>query len=234
MTRHFLPKAMALGVLLSLSPLPAWAETAPKSTTEAAEAVRAPVYVALDTAEGRILLELDRQNAPLTSDNFLRYVDQKRLDDTSFYRALSMAPDGVGLIQGGVRGDPERLLDPVAHEPTTKTGLSHVDGSISMARGAPGSAAGDFFIIVGDRMTGLNASPDRSGDNAGYAVFGRVVSGMDIVRNILSAPISQTEGEGTMKGQILAKPVTIRTAARAAPPPRDTTPPTDEKDSAAD
>jgi peptidyl-prolyl cis-trans isomerase A (cyclophilin A) len=120
---------------------------------------------------------------------------------------------GYGLVQGGVRFDPKRLLPPVAHEPTTKTGLSHVDGAISLARNAPGSATADFFITVGN-MPALDAQPAQPGDNLGYAVFGRVVEGMDVVRAILDAPTSPTEGEGAMRGQMIAAPIVIRIARR--------------------
>ncbi|HEY0446779.1 MAG TPA: peptidylprolyl isomerase, partial [Allosphingosinicella sp.] len=97
---------------------------------------------------------------------------------------------------------------------TSRTGLSHVDGAISMARHEPGSATADFFITVG-AMPAMDADPGQPGDNLGFAVFGRVVEGMDVVRRILDAPTSPTEGEGVMKGQMLASPVRILTARRA-------------------
>lgn len=171
------------------------------------------VRVTLVTGEGPILLELEKERAPITTANFLRYVDEKRLDGTNFYRALKLRGAELGLIQGGVGQDGKRLLPPVAHEPTTKTGLAHGDGTISMARGAPGSAAGDFFITIGP-LTSLDANPEAAGDNLGFAVFGRVVDGMETVRRILNAPISATAGEGVMKGQMLAKPIQIQTARR--------------------
>jgi peptidyl-prolyl cis-trans isomerase A (cyclophilin A) len=170
------------------------------------------VRVTLQTSEGPIVLALEAGRAPLTTANFLRYVDGKRLDGTSFYRATKVGA-GYGLIQGGVRNDPKRLLPPIAHEPTSRTGLSHVDGAISMARLAPGSATADFFITVG-ALTTMDANPALPGDNAGFAVFGRVVEGMDTVRRILDAPTSPTDGEGVMKGQMLAAPVVITAARR--------------------
>ena len=106
------------------------------------------------------------------------------------------------------------MLPPIAHEPTSKTGLSHVDGAISMARYAPGTADADFFITIGD-LESMDADPAQPGDNQGFAVFGRVVEGMGVVRRILAAPTSPTEGEGVMKGQMLASPVRIISAARA-------------------
>jgi peptidyl-prolyl cis-trans isomerase A (cyclophilin A) len=168
--------------------------------------------VTLETSEGPIVIELEKERAPVTTANFLRYIDGKRLDGINFYRAMKVAP-GTGLIQGGVR-EGSRLFPPIAHEPTTQTGLIHVDGAISMARHAPGSATADFFIIVGG-MASLDANPQQPGDNLGFAVFGRVVDGMDVVRRILDAPTSPTEGEGVMRGQMLAKPVRIVSARRA-------------------
>jgi peptidyl-prolyl cis-trans isomerase A (cyclophilin A) len=169
------------------------------------------VRVVLQTSEGAITLELEKERAPATSANFLRYVDGKRLDGINFYRAMKVGP-GLGLIQGGVR-EAGRLFPPIAHEPTTQTGLSHTDGAISMARHAPGSATADFFIIVGGMPT-LDANPQQPGDNLGFAVFGRVAEGMDVVRKILEMPTSPTEGEGVMRGQMLANPVRVVSARR--------------------
>ncbi len=171
------------------------------------------VRVKLVTADGTITIDLDRAHAPLTTANFLKYVDQHRFDGTSFYRAdVVDKASGLGLIQGGVKGDPKRILPPVAHEPTTKTGLAHVEGTISMGRLAPGTARGDFFITTGP-LSSLDAHPQETGDNAGFAAFGHVVAGMDVVHHILDAPIGPG-GEGAMRGQMLAKPVRIVTVRR--------------------
>lgn len=172
--------------------------------------------VSLVTTAGTITIALEVERAPVTAANFLRYVDQKRLDGTSFYRAFTYPSDpGTGLIQGGTRNDPKRTLKPIAHEPTSRTGLVHDNGAISMARGAPGSADGDFFIILGE-MPGLDADPKASGDNQGYAVFGHVVEGMDVVRAIAAMPRDPNAGEGAMKGQMLQPPVKILSARRVA------------------
>jgi peptidyl-prolyl cis-trans isomerase A (cyclophilin A) len=176
-------------------------------------AAHATVRVTLATSEGPIVLALEKERAPVTTANFLRYVDQKRLDGTSFYRAAKVQP-GYGLVQGGVKFDPKKVLPPVPHEPTTKTGLTHDDGAISMARAAPGTATADFFIAIG-AMPSMDAHPEQPGDNQGFAVFGHVVEGMEIVRRILDAPTSPTEGIGAMKGQMLAAPVKVLTARRA-------------------
>lgn len=194
---------------------PAAPVEAPPSPPPAPEKVYETVRVAITTSEGPIVLALEKERAPITTANFLRYVDQKRLDGTAFYRAMKLSDDGsYGLIQGGTQGNPKKVLPKIAHEPTTKTGLSHTDGAISMARGAPGSADGDFFITIG-ALDSLNADPSKLGDNLGFAVFGRVVEGMDTVRKIMNAPTSPTLGVGVMKGQMIANPVRILTARRA-------------------
>ena len=120
------------------------------------------------------------------------------------------------MIQGGTQNDPKRILKPVPHEPTSKTGLTHDDGAISLARGALNSGTADFFIIIGE-MKGLDAQPDQPGDNQGFAVFGHVTEGMELVRKIAVAPRSATKGVGAMKGQMLEPVVKILTARRVAP-----------------
>jgi len=179
-----------------------------------AQAPASPVRVKLETAQGAIVLELYPDKAPITAGNFLRYVDGKRFDGAIFYRASKVpnAPE-FGLIQGGVQNDPAKVLKPIAHEPTTKTGLSHTDGVISMGRTNPGTATSDFFIVLGD-MTYMDADPKQPGDNLGFAAFGKVVEGMDVARKILAEPTSQTAGVGVMKGEMLAKPVKIISARR--------------------
>ncbi|MEP6968583.1 MAG: peptidylprolyl isomerase, partial [Pseudomonadota bacterium] len=173
------------------------------------------VRVALTTGAGVITLELAADQAPITAANFLRYVDQKRFDGASFYRAMKNAgAPRTGLVQGGLQNNPAKTLPPVAHESTAKTGLSHKDGSISMARYAPGTAASEFFICVGDQPY-LDADPAAPGDNQGFAAFGRVVGGLDVARAILAAPVSATAGEGAMKGQMLEPTVAIVSARRA-------------------
>lgn len=177
--------------------------------------------VVLTTELGVIELALDGAHAPISTANFLHYVDTRRFDGISFYRAMHLAwgDQPNGLLQGGLR-DPRRLFPPIAHEPTSQTGLSHVAGAISMARNAPGTATADFSIMLSD-LTSLDAnpsSPDPDGQ-AGYAVFGKVTAGMDVVRKIWESPISQTLGEGSMRGQMLDAPVKILTARRLPPLP---------------
>jgi peptidyl-prolyl cis-trans isomerase A (cyclophilin A) len=177
--------------------------------------------VVLETALGDITLAIESERAPVTAANFLRYVDQHRLDGTVFYRAMRLAwgDQPNGLIQGGTQYDPKRVLPPIAHEPTTQTGLSHVAGAISMARYAPGTATGDFSIMVSAQPS-LDADPKGETDDAraGFAVFGHVVSGMDVVRQVFMVPTDPELGEGAMKGQMLAQPVTITHARRVKAP----------------
>ncbi|ADL01184.1 peptidylprolyl isomerase [Brevundimonas subvibrioides] len=183
----------------------------------AQDAAVAPLpRVALETSAGRIVIEVETGKAPITAANFLRYVDEHRLDGTTFYRAMQAGP-GTGLVQGGVNNDPDRILPPIAHEPTTQTGLSHIDGAVAMARYAPGTATGDFFVSVGPTPS-YDAGRPFSVDPDGFAVFGRVVEGMEIVRAILAAPTSPTEGEGFMRGQMLDPKIVISRAARATEP----------------
>jgi peptidyl-prolyl cis-trans isomerase A (cyclophilin A) len=179
----------------------------------AAAPAPATVKVVLKTSLGDVVLAVQTERAPITAANFLRYVDQKRLDGSDFYRAMAVGDDGqYGLIQGGLRGNPRRVLKPIVHEPTTSTGLSHVNGAISMARADPGTATADFFIVIGD-LVALDAQPN--GSDPGYAVFGHVIDGMDVVHAIFGQPRSPTAGEGVMRGQMLATPVKILTARRA-------------------
>ena len=172
--------------------------------------------VVLQTADGPITFELAADKAPVTCANFLRYVDAKRYDGGVFYRAMTLSPQPpAGLIQGGVKNDPAKAFPPIAHESTKVTGLSHKDGTVSMARYDPGTATSEFFVCIGD-ITSLDADPSQPGDNAGFAAFGHVVDGMDTVRKILAAPVSATAGEGSMKGQMLDPEVAIVSARRVA------------------
>jgi peptidyl-prolyl cis-trans isomerase A (cyclophilin A) len=208
---------LAAGALLGEGRANAQATQGPSAesgSSAAAIKTAAPVTVSVTfkTTLGDIVMALETERAPVTASNFLRYIDQKRYDGTTFYRAVAVGEDGkYGLIQGGLRGNLKREFKPIALEPTSTTGLSHVDGAISMARGEPNSATSDFFIIIGG-LTSLDAQPN--GGDPGYAVFGHVVDGMDVVRAIMTQPTSPTEGEGVMKGQMLAMPVKVLSARR--------------------
>lgn len=196
----------------------------------ASPALAAPglVHVKLTTPVGAIVLALNQAKAPITVANFLRYTDTKRYDGATFYRASrpkGYTADDYGSIQGGLQNDPAKVMKPIGHEPTTKTGLSHTDGAISMGRFAPGSATSDFFICIGDN-TYLDANPKAKGDNLGFAAFGYVVEGMDVVRKILVKPRDPNAGVGVMKGEMLKPPVRILSARRTtAPVPKVEPPP---------
>lgn len=169
------------------------------------------VRVRLETEAGTIVLALDAKRAPLTTANFVRYVDAGRFDGTAFYRA-SRTPGaaGRGFIQGGIRRDVRRSFPAILHEPTSETGIRHREGTISMARSELGAGAiGDFFITA-SAMPSLDARPG----SPGYAAFGRVIEGMDVVRRILAAPTVEGAGRGAMRGQMLAAPVRIVRARR--------------------
>lgn len=188
--------ALALSILTTTGPL-------------AAQPARLP-QVRLETSAGPILIELNARAAPITSANFLAYVAEKRFDGTSFYRAAARKDgSGRGLVQGGIRHIIARARAPIAHEPTSKTGLRHVDGTISMARNKPGSAMGDFFVTVGPAPS-LDASPG----NPGYAAFGRVVGGMAVIKRILALPTYPGGYSKQTIGQTIRNPVKIISARR--------------------
>jgi peptidyl-prolyl cis-trans isomerase A (cyclophilin A) len=146
----------------------------------------------------------------VTTANFLHYVDTHRLDGESFYRAMHSQTSN--LIQGGVRSDARKLFPPIAHESTSTTGLHNVAGAISMANAGPGTARSDFFILLSD-VPAFDAG-DPQGDATGFAAFGHVTEGMDVVKKIFDAPVSATRGEGAMKGQMLDPQVKIIKATR--------------------
>lgn len=167
------------------------------------------VRVRLVTSAGSILLALEARRAPLTVANFLRYVDDGRLEGAYFYRAARRKGDPkLGFVQGGIGTDARRILPSVPLEPTSRTGIKHLSGTISMARSVnPNSAHGNFSIMVGDNPT-LDARPGK----LGYAAFGRVVGGMDVVRKMLAMPTGG--GREEMRGQMILDRVRIVRAER--------------------
>lgn len=204
--RAFLALAAPLALIGAAAPAP---QGAP---------VPGMVRVRLVTAEGPIVIALDARRAPRTVRNFLAYVDDGRLDGTTFYRTSRRPSDPRrGFIQGGIRNDARRMLDPLPLEPTSVTGLKHLDGTLSMAHGSdPNSANGNFSIMVGPNPA-LDAKPGDSG----YAAFGQVLSGMDVVKRILARPSGG--GDGVMKGQMILQPVPLIRAERIDGTPRPTT-----------
>ena len=206
--RFALPFAAALALAALAQPVaampvpPAPGEKPVKDMIVVSDVVR----VALDTAKGRIVLELDRGRAPVTTANFLGYVDRHWLDGQPFYRAFKYGDGGV--VQAGVR-DGLKQLPTIKHEPTTLTGLSNKAWTVAMANAGAGTARSDFFIMTSD-IPAFDAGPG----GIGFAAFGRVVEGQDVIKAILASPVSATRGDGPMKGQMLEPVVMITKAAR--------------------
>jgi peptidyl-prolyl cis-trans isomerase A (cyclophilin A) len=191
---------LVTALLLALFMLPAALEAAPDR----------PVRVRLQTEAGPIVIELEMQRAPVTAANFLRYAEEKRFDNSFFYRAARRRNNPkTGLVQGGINHRVIRARLPIEHEPTSRTGLRHLDGTVSMARNSPGTAMGDFFITVGPAAY-LDARPG----SVGYAAFGKVVEGMPLVRKMLAAPTYPGGRSANTKGQTMIAPVRIISARR--------------------
>jgi peptidyl-prolyl cis-trans isomerase A (cyclophilin A) len=196
--------ALALALLLPLASAPA-AEPPPPNAR-----------VVLETPLGEIELLVDLARAPVTARNFLRYVEDGCYDGGRFHRTVTPGNQPglkvkIDVVQAAVA--PAREKDdrpPIPLERTRDTGLSHVDGAVSMARDTPDSATSDFFVCVGDQPS-LDFGGARNPDGQGFAAFGRVVRGMDVVRKIWSSPA---------KGQALEPPVAI-VRARVLPAPSD-------------
>ena len=199
MTKHII---LAAFVAIVAAPGLAQAPAAPPALAPKDDLVR----VAIETDKGRIVVALDRGRAPLTTANFLAYVDKGWLDGQPFYRSMPLT--NGGLIQGGSR-DGAKQLPPIAVESTATTGLKNVAGSIVMAKAGGLTTRSDFFILTADVP-----SFDATTTSPGFAPFGRVVEGMEVVKAIFAAPRSPTKGEGVMKGQMLDPVVKIVKAAR--------------------
>ncbi|MBD3728607.1 MAG: peptidylprolyl isomerase [Sphingomonadales bacterium] len=211
MLKRFAPLLAALLTWLALTPALAQ-DDAPSPPPEPKVQL-----VALDTAMGTITVAIEVERAPVTAANFLRYVDQHRFDGTVFYRSMKLdwGDQPNGLIQAGTQYDPKRTLPAIAHEPTNVTGVHHIKGALSMARNEPGTATGDFSILM-QELPSMDADPgsDDPETRAGYAAFGHVVAGWDVVEKIHAAPTDPNKGEGWMKGQMLSPPVKIIRAYR--------------------
>jgi len=168
--------------------------------------------VLITTPLGDITVEIFRDRAPITSDNFLRYVDDGLLDGTSFFRTVTTKNQPhsdvkIEVIQGGTEPKDAAYpskYPPIEHETTETTELSHTDGAVSMARWAPGTATSSFFICIGDQPE-LDYGGRRNPDGQGFAAFGRVRVGMDVVREIHRHP---------QEGQRLEPPIEIFSCRR--------------------
>jgi peptidyl-prolyl cis-trans isomerase A (cyclophilin A) len=172
-----------------------------------------PIPILISTQLGDIHAELYPDQAPLTVANFLRYIDADYYENGKFWRTCVLEPDNqpnnaikIEVIQATVRDDKaETKFDPIALERTTVTGLRHGDGALSMGRFAPDSAQGDFFICINDQPS-LDFGGLRNPDGQGFAAFGQVTAGMDIVRTINRAPLID---------QTLTPPLVIYRISRA-------------------
>jgi len=160
---------------------------------EIAQNKPSPVRVLIRTEIGEIEVEVDAGRAPITAANFLKYVDGGFYDGGQFHRTVKLnnQPTNkvlIEVIQAGI--NPERAqaeFPPIKLERTNQTGLAHKHGTISMARGGPDTATSDFFICIGDQPA-LDFGGERNPDGQGFAAFGRVVKGMEVVQKIQAAP----------------------------------------------
>ena len=176
------------------------------------------VRVRVQTELGDIVIEVDPVKAPGTTANFLKYVDAGHYDGGAFHRTVKMdnqpeSPVKIEVIQAGV--NPERAKEgfpAIPLERTNVTGILHKDGVVSMARGGPDSATSGWFICINDQPS-LDFGGARNPDGQGFAAFGRVVSGMDVVRRIQAAPSSATRTTNT-EAQRLTPPIKLLTVAR--------------------
>ena len=172
--------------------------------------------IAFKTSKGDIIIELYNQIAPITVDNFLRHLDGGHYDGSSFYRTVTHQNDNgspkIEVIQGGL-GDIDKPFPAISHESTNITKLKHEDGTISMSRGEVHSATSDFFICIGSQQ-GLDFGGERNNDGQGFAAFGKVIEGMDIVRDINGMPSNKKTDNEYVKGQMINNPIIIEKAVR--------------------
>lgn len=203
--------ALLLGTLQAAPPA--------QNSTASNRPVGSPVRIVMVTQAGNIYLDLYVGRAPITAANFLKYVDAGKFDGAAFYRAVRLdnqpnAEFPIEVIQGGILGPGGRTkpeFAPIPLEPTSQTGLKHVVGTISMARGAPDTATSEFFISLAVSPA-LDSGGKRNPDGKGFAAFGRVSKGMDVVRAIQSMTTSKSLGKpdlGVMQGQLLDDPVRV-------------------------
>lgn len=197
--------------ILTLAAALAFAAVAAMAAWPPQEAGR--VLAVIETEAGEIEVELDAARAPKTVANFLRYADAGHYTGGVFHRTVKLNPDNqpnnavkIEVIQAGSNPERKELFPAIPLERTSKTGLRHVDGAISMARAEPDTAQGDFFLCIGDQPE-LDFGGKRNPDGQGFAAFGRVVRGMDVVRKIHQSPA---------EAQRLTPPVRILRIRRSA------------------
>ena len=165
----------------------------------------------INTSLGHIKIELYSDKAPITVSNFLRYIKAGAFKNGRFYRVVRLDNDNgnpkIEVIQGGADTDFKEFAA-IPLETTDQTGIKHLDGVLSMARGEPNTATSEFFICIGAQPS-LDFAGKRNPDGQGFAAFGRVVEGMQIVKKIHQIRQAQQVDDSYVKGQILAEPVTI-------------------------
>jgi peptidyl-prolyl cis-trans isomerase A (cyclophilin A) len=173
--------------------------------------------VLMTTNLGEIELEIFVMDAPVTAANFLRYVDEHRYIGATFYRTVRLdnQPQStvkIEVIQGGLGMDSHpSKLPMIPHETTAQTSLQHLDGTVSMSRFEPGSASSEIFICINDQPS-LDFGGERNPDGQGFAAFGRVIRGMDVVRAIQALPSGGDQPP--VQGQWLLEPVQITSVSR--------------------
>lgn len=191
--------------------------TAPACASEVvSDEIGRPV-VTMVTELGRITLEIYANEAPLSAGSFLKFIDEDLYQDAGFYRVVSPENDNgqpfISVIQGGLLQDTDSLPS-VPLETTKTTGILHQDGVISLARGAPDSGSGAaFFICIGPQPS-LDFGGKRNADGLGFAAFGRVIEGMDVVHAIHGQNADGPSESPYTKGQMLVEPVRILEAYR--------------------
>ncbi|MDE0349077.1 MAG: prolyl oligopeptidase family serine peptidase [Gammaproteobacteria bacterium] len=190
---------------------------APGAADPAEDELGPAVGVTLETDAGNIEVAVYPEAAPESAGSFLAHVDQGLFDGGAFYRVVRRSNDNgspaIEVIQGGLM-DPSKALPPVAHETTEETGILHADATLSLGRTDPGTASGGaFFVTIGDQPS-LDFGGQRNPDGLGFAAFGRVTSGMDVVHGIHQEESTAPTDNAYLRGQLLSEPVTIRKAYR--------------------
>lgn len=179
--------------------------------------------IKIETSAGSIVMAIDLERAPLTAGNFLQLAEANVFEGKgSFYRSVAPTRDRnpvpINVVQGGLKGE-ESPLPPIRHEGTNLTGLSHRDGTVSMARGSQGTASSEFFICLGDNPE-LDYGGKRAADGGGFAAFGHVVSGMTLVRRIHTMPTNYEGQDVQFLGQSISPPLTFDKVGTIEMPPR--------------
>jgi peptidyl-prolyl cis-trans isomerase A (cyclophilin A) len=209
MTYRFSRRSILLASIAAVSGLPVKA----KPLAERGSGVFAQIVTPL----GKIRLQVDTGHAPISAGNFLEFIDKGLFVATQFYRSVhpenDQNPSKISVLQGGVVNR-KKFLPAIAHETTQKTGLLHLDGTLSVGRIAPGTgSAGSFFICIG-KQPELDFGGHRNPDGQGFAAFGRVTHGMELVRTIWNRPTNGTDG--SIAAQMIQSPVEILSIQRVS------------------